>query len=53
MPSGTEIEHGALVGHDDGVDAGLHGQGSILLVEHALEDQLAAPALPDPLHVLP
>ena len=42
-----------MVGHDQRVSAAVHCQPGIFNVLNALQDQLAAPALLDPLHVAP
>ena len=43
----------AMVRDHDRVGAEIGGDAGVLLVEDALEDQLAAPFAPDPVHVLP
>src|SRR6185312_1716937 len=43
----------AMVGDDDGVRAGVRRHDGVFLVEDTFQDQLATPALLDPLDILP
>ncbi|MNL89594.1 hypothetical protein D3C87_2200120 [compost metagenome] len=43
----------AVVGNDDGVGAGFGRHAGVFGIKNALDDELAAPELLDPFHILP